>query len=420
MSGGPGSVTAVPWYACNMNSFSDRPVVVVRRSRAERRVTYALKILALISLVAVMLSAVLAFIGRIPSVAVIVIGAIFFTYVIYPLVRRLNTRFSLMWSIVLVYAGIIAVVTFGASVVVPALVDDTQSLVKSTPDIVHNAQAFFGNPHNPVIARLPAPVRAYLEKVPVQLAHVAETYAGDAASRILALLLSVVGILATVVVIPVLSVYLMIEAPDLIRALMRVLPQRAQPKAAALLRDLDSVFGGFIRGQITVGATIGACITIALLILHVKYAVLIGVTAGLFDVIPYVGAVVGFVPSVTLAFFNDGWQHALVVAVVFALIFQAEGHFIAPKIVSDSVGLSPLMVIVAILIGGELLGIAGMFLAVPIAAGLRVIVLQALPAARKPKPPMLERTDEIATEGPLSPPPPRPPATPKKAPTARA
>jgi predicted PurR-regulated permease PerM len=118
--------------------------------------------------------------------------------------------------------------------------------------------------------------------------------------------------------------------------------------------------------------------------LHVKYALLIGVVAGIFDVIPFVGAFVGAIPAVTLAFLNDGWQHALIVAVVFGLIFQAEGHFIAPRIVSESVGLTPLTVIIAILIGNELLGIVGMFLAVPVGAALRVIVLHAMPQVRRP------------------------------------
>ncbi len=350
--------------------------------------TYALKILLLIALTAVMLSAVLDFIGRIRSVAVVVVGAVFFTYAIYPLVRRLNARLPLLWSILLVYAGIVVIVAFGVSVVVPALYADSQSLVRASPQIVHNAQAFFSNPKNPLIARLPESVRAYLATVPPQLERLGQTYAATGAAGVFALLLSVFGLLATVVVIPVISVYLMIEAPGLIASALRALPARARPEALALLRDLDKVLGGFIRGQLTVGATIGACITVALLILHVKYAVLIGVAAGFFDVIPYVGALVGFVPSVTLAFFNDGWQHALIVAVVFALIFQAEGHFIAPKIVSDSVGLSPLMVIVAILIGADLLGIVGMFLAVPIAAALRVIVAHAVPGLRPSGPPV--------------------------------
>ncbi len=329
-----------------------------------------------------MLSAILSFIGRIPSVAVILVGAIFFTYVIYPAVRWLNGRMPLIWAIVVVYAGIAAVVAIAVSTVAPALFNDSQSLVKSTPQLVHKAQAFVSNPNNPLIAHLPLAARDYLTSLPAELAHKAQGYAGEAASRIVGLLASALGLLATLIVIPVLSMYLLIESPGLIRGLMRVIPPKAQPKTLAIMHDLDNVLGGFIRGQLTVGATIGVCITIALLLLHVKYAVLIGVTAGLFDVIPYVGAIVGFIPSVSLALANDGWQHALIVAVVFAAIFQAEGHFIAPRIVSDSVGLTPLMVIIAILIGGELLGIAGMFLAVPIAAVVRIVILQALPSAR--------------------------------------
>jgi len=251
---------------------------------------------------------------------------------------------------------------------------------------VHAEQHFFTDPNNPIVARLPDSVRAYLAKVPAELAQFAGGYAGTAASGVLAIVLSVVGLIATLVVIPVLAAYMIIEAPRAIRSLLYAIPERARPEAILLLRDVDRVLGGFIRGQLLVGATIGACITIALLVLHVKYAVLIGVAAGLLDVIPYVGAVVGFVPAVSLAFFNDGLQHALIVAAVFALIFQLEGHFIAPKIVSDSVGLTPLAVIVAILIGASLLGIAGMFLAVPIAGVLRVILLRALPALRQAPP----------------------------------
>lgn len=364
------------------------PTVPVRplvpRSRGERRVTYALKVLAVIVLSALILSAILSFIGRIPSVAVILVGAIFFTYVIYPAVRWLNTRLPLIWSITLVYLGIIAIVVFGVLTIAPPLYEEAQTLVKSTPGLVRNAQTFVSDPGNPVIARIPSPVRDYLATVPPQLAGLAQRYAGEATAGILTIALSVVGLIATLVVIPVLSIYIMVEAPEWIEALMRVIPAPARPEAASILHDLDTVLGGFIRGQLLVGAVIGSCITVALLLLHVKYALLIGVVAGIFDVIPFVGAFVGALPAITLAFFNDGWQHAVLVAIVFAAIFQLEGHFIAPRIVSESVGLSPLTVIIAILIGEALLGIPGMFLAVPIAAALRVILLHALPQARRP------------------------------------
>jgi predicted PurR-regulated permease PerM len=390
-----------------MNSVSDRPRIR-RRSRGERRVTYALKVLALVALAAYMLSAMLGFIARIGSVCVILVGAVFFTYAIYPLVKRLNERLHIVWSIVLVYAAIAAIAGFGIAVVVPALADDVQSLAHTAPLLVQHAQAVLADPHDPVVRRLPVAARDYLAKIPAQIAALAQRYGVEGASSVFTFVLSFVALIATVVVIPVMSAYLMIEAPTLMATFFRIVPPKWRGETRSVVHDLDAVLGGFIRGQLLVGAVIGSCITVALLLLHVRYAVLIGVAAGLFDVIPYVGSLVGFVPAVTLALFNDGWQHALVVAFVFVVIFQLEGHFIAPRIVSDSVGLSPLLVIVAILIGGELLGIAGMFVAVPIAGALRVILLHALPRARVPAvamPAPEEPKPVVATPPPVAGPP---------------
>lgn len=353
-----------------------------RRSLLERRVTLGLKIVLLIAISALVLSGVLDFIGRIRSVAVILIGAVSFTYVIYPFVRRLNARLPLIWSILIVYLALAVIIGFGAAVVLPAIVSDSQSLVKATPGFVQDAQTYLVDPDNPLIARLPQSLRDYIAALPAELVSLAQQYGGQAATRVLSLVLSTVSVLATLIVIPVLSVYLIMEAPTLLDGFMGFVPPRARAKTLAIMKDLDGVLGGFIRGQLLVGATIGTAITIMLLILHVKYAVLIGVAAGLLDIIPYVGAVVAFVPATTIAFFSDGWQHALLVAGLFALIFQLEGQFIAPRIVSDSVGLSPLFVIIAILIGGELGGIGGMFLAVPIAAILRVLALHVRPKYR--------------------------------------
>jgi predicted PurR-regulated permease PerM len=396
----------------------DRPRIR-RRSRAERRVTYALKVLTLVALAAVMLFAVLQFVGRIGSVAIVVIGAVFFTYAIYPLVKRLNTYVSLGWSIAIVYLGIGALAAFVFAFVFPALYDDVQSLAHATPSIVDGLQRQLADPKNPLVERLPEPARDYLAKVPEQLVAFGERYGAEGASRVLNFVVSIFALVATVVIIPVLSIYLMIEEQSIIAGFMRVMPEKWRPEAASVLRDLDSVLGGFIRGQILVGIVIGAFITVALLVLHVKYAVLIGVAGGIGDIIPYVGAFVGFVPAVILAFVNDGWQHALVVTIVFIAIFQLEGHFIAPKIVSDSVGLSPLTVIVAILIGGELQGVLGMFVAVPVAGILRVALLHALPRARAPvaaiaateAPPPLDLPQAVVAPAPVAP---------KKARSARA
>ena len=353
-------------------------------SRGERQVTYALKVLALISLAAFMLFNVLSFLSRISSVAVILIGAIFFTYVVYPLVRRLNERLPLSAAITIVYAAIVLVIALGIAIVVPPLTTDARDLIANAPTIEKNAVTFIADPNNPLFAHLPLSVRTYIEELPVELSNLTQKYAGEAATKAIVLLLSTVTIIATCIVIPVLSAYMMLDAENLKRYAIAAIPVKARPKTLAVVADLEKVLGGFIRGQFTVGATIGVCITVVLLLFHIKYAVLIGVFAGLFDVIPYVGAAVGFIPSVLLALFQDGVSqgalfHAVYVAIAFIAIFQLEGHFIAPKIVSDSVGLSPLWVVIAILIGGELLGIGGMFLAVPIAAMIRVLLVHFIP-----------------------------------------
>jgi predicted PurR-regulated permease PerM len=106
------------------------------------------------------------------------------------------------------------------------------------------------------------------------------------------------------------------------------------------------------------------------------------------------------VPATLIALVNDGWQHALIVAALIVGIFQLEGHVISPRVQSESVGLSPLAVIVAILIGGDLLGLAGMFLAVPAAAIVRVLALNFLPGFRRPAVPAVPHPAEPAVAAP--------------------
>jgi predicted PurR-regulated permease PerM len=378
------------------------------RSRAERRVTYWAKLALLTVLGAWILAGIFDFFGRVHAFTVIMIGAIFFTYIVYPMVRVLARRVPAIVAILIVYAGIAVIAGLAFAFLIPALASDAQALVKAYPGIVRNAQAYLADPANPLLARLPQSARDYLNSLPLQIGTLAQQYAGEAASRVLSIVLSTVSLLATVVVIPVISAYLMLEHEMLWASLLRVIPPTAQPKVRAVAGDLDGLLGGFIRGQFLVGAIVGACITVALLVTNVKYAVLIGVVAGLLNIIPFVGAIVGFVPAVLLAFFNDGWQHALVVAACFVGINQLEGHIIAPRIVSESVGLSPLMVIVAILIGGELGGLGGMFLAVPVAGVLRVLAVHLFPRyalageelrPAAPAPPPAAEAPERAAQG---------------------
>lgn len=343
-------------------------------NRAEARVTYALKVLALVTIAGFILVMVLQFLYRIKTFAIIAIGTIFFTYLIYPSIRWLRGRgVSLGGAIAIVYIAIAGVVAFFLSFVIPPLIGEVKELVVQTPSFVQNTQASIESPHSPLAHFLPESLRDWLAQLPSQFVLNVQQYATTAATSFLGILVSTFSVVGTVIIIPVLSIYLLLEGDELSRAAVGLIPNKSRAKTLRVLEDLDRVIGGFVRGQALVGATIGAAITVALLALHVPYALLIGVMAGVLDFIPYIGAIATFIPAVALAMASGGWQHGLIVAVVFAGVFQAEGQFIAPRIVSESVGLSPLVVIVAVLIGGDLLGIPGMFLAVPVAGLIRVL-----------------------------------------------
>jgi predicted PurR-regulated permease PerM len=188
-------------------------------------------------------------------------------------------------------------------------------------------------------------------------------------------------VLATLIIVPVLSAYMLIDAGDVRRNVLGLFPPKHRAKAEAIIDDLDKVVGGFIRGQLIDGAIVGAMIGVMLTIMHVPYALLIGVAAAILNFIPYAGAVVGFVPSVVIALFVNGPTNAFIVAGLFAVIQQIDGNLVAPRVLKDNVGLSPLYIILAILIGSELFGLAGTFLSVPAAAMLRVLREHLIPRA---------------------------------------
>jgi predicted PurR-regulated permease PerM len=359
-------------------------------TRGERRVTYALKILVVTVLAIYLLVGALNFFAAIRTTGLLVVGSVFFAYLIYPLVRRLNERVSVVWSILLVYAMLVLFLVFTVLLVVPPLVDQSQKLVQQFPAFVNKAQDELANPTNPLLLRIPVASRTYLASLPGQLGTFIQTYGIDAAQKTFTIVLSAVSVLATLIIVPVLSAYMLIDAGDVKRNILGLLPPKRRPKAEAIVDDLDKVVGGFIRGQLIDGAIVGTMIGVMLAIMHVPYALLIGVAAGILNFIPYAGSVVGFVPSVVIALLVNGPTNALIVAGLFAVIQQIDGNLVAPRVLKDNVGLSPLYIILAILVGSELFGLAGTFLAVPVAAMLRVLrehlIPQALSEAEAPPP----------------------------------
>ena len=221
--------------------------------------------------------------------------------------------------------------------------------------------------------------RQYLATIPAQIGTFLQTNALDTASKTLTVLLSTVSVLATVIVVPVLAAYMLLDAENIKAGFLGVVPPKNRLKAESIIADLDQVVGGFIRGQLIDGSILGAMLTVMLWATGVPYALLIGVVSGALNFIPYAGALIAFIPAVLLAFTTYGLGNAVLVAILIFVIHQIDGNFVAPRVLKENVGLSPFWIVIAILTGSELFGLPGTFLAVPVAAMIRVLFEQLLP-----------------------------------------
>jgi predicted PurR-regulated permease PerM len=139
---------------------------------------------------------------------------------------------------------------------------------------------------------------------------------------------------------------------------------------ACLARLIDDVLSAYIRGQLLLILFVGGLSTIALLIIGVPFAIVLGLIAGIFEALPYVGPILGAIPALIVALLSDPVS-AIWVAVAFFAIQQVENLILVPRISGESVKLHPAMVMVVLVMGNELAGLLGMLVAVPITATIR-------------------------------------------------
>ncbi|MFA4931075.1 MAG: AI-2E family transporter [Patescibacteria group bacterium] len=170
-----------------------------------------------------------------------------------------------------------------------------------------------------------------------------------------------------------LTFYLLLEEEGIRSFLLAVLPVKSQISAFKIWQKASVKTGNWLRGQLLISFTIGLLTYIGFSILGVKYPLVLAVIAGIANIVPYIGPIAGAIPAVLIALVQSPWL-ALGVIIVALLIQQIDSQFITPRIMGKFVGLSPVTIIVALLIGGTLAGVWGVILAIPISATIGVII----------------------------------------------
>jgi predicted PurR-regulated permease PerM len=253
---------------------------------------------------------------------------------------------------------------------VPALIGQLQALVAATPDYINNLVSFLGRRY-PDLFGEHSPLMRNLSDVETMMREGGMTVA----NTVLIGALGFVQVLLLLVVSPVVAFYLLLDWDRMLAKINAVLPREHALTIRGLARDIDAVLAGFVRGQLTVCLILGSFYAVALMAVGLQYGFLVGMAAGMLSFVPYVGSATGLVLSVGIAAFQF-WGEPfwiLVVAGIFLLGQFVEGNVLAPNLIGKSVGLHPVLLILALSVFGALFGFAGLLVAVPVAAALGVI-----------------------------------------------
>ena len=293
-------------------------------------------------------------------------------YAFDPLADRLERRGMGRTAAVSLIVGGVGLLALGAlAVVIPALISEVRGFAVEFPgyaaqahDRVTAVLASYGLSLPQGKDELLERLRTALEGVSLAALSPVGVFAGKVFSNATGTL---VGLL-NLIIVPVVFFYFLRDISGMRRGALDLVPPRLRPVAVARLDQADRVFSGYLRGQITVALILAAAYAIGLSLVGIRFGALIGIVSGLLNVIPYLGVALGLTASLVMAAVDfSGWGSVAGVLAVFAASQIAEGFFITPRIVGDKVGLSPVETIVALIIGGEFGGLAGMVLAIPVA-----------------------------------------------------
>lgn len=187
--------------------------------------------------------------------------------------------------------------------------------------------------------------------------------------------LNFIQIGGTLVLIPIITFYFLLDWNGMLSRLQQLIPLRYKQETLQIFSECNSVLRAFVKGQLLVMFLLGATYAFGLQIIGLEVGLVIGLLAGLASIIPYAGFAIGIVSAVFASFFQFGldWIHIALVIVVFMIGQLVEGYILQPFLLGDKIGLSPVAVVFAVLAGAQLAGFAGMLLALPVAAIIVVL-----------------------------------------------
>ena len=295
-------------------------------------------------------------------------------YLVSPLVGLMERWMSRTIAIALIVVVILGALSGIGIVVIPLVTQEIHDFGRRVPVYAAMLKQFYDQIFNwlqSIGVNLP---KGQIQQVLLErLPKLGELFAEHATAALKGLS-SGLATLLNFLMIPFVTFYMIKDYDRIVRTVARVLPRRHAASIGEFLARVDEILGQYLRGQMLVCTFIAVLTATGLLLFGIRYAVLLGLMAGLFNLIPYIGIAVAFSVACLVALFDaDPAGSLLKVVGVFVVVQSIEGNFLSPRVVGQRVGLHPVWVMFALVVGAHFWGFIGMLIAIPVAAVVNLL-----------------------------------------------
>jgi len=307
--------------------------------------------------------------------------AIVLVFLLGPVVSALERRGVRRWiGTIATYIVFLTVLGVVLAFLVPVVSDQVAQLGKTIPDLISRAQIGIVK----AASKLGLHVNTHDLFQSIQRN---KQHAGAFFGRLTSYTFGVLHVVVILLLGPIVAAYLLVDLPKLGRWVRALVPPARRPEAESLGNKLNTALGGYFRGQLLVALFVGVASMGGLYLIGLPYWALVGLIAGLFNLVPWIGPFIGAVPALFIAFttpvaasgqvipLRPGWPMAVGSAVVLTIVQQIDNRIITPRTVARNIRLHPLTVILSLLVGGTLLGLWGMLIAIPVVATVKILAV---------------------------------------------
>ena len=296
-------------------------------------------------------------------------------YLLNPIINYLESKnIKRLWGVLLLYLVIVGMILILAFLVIPKSSREIKRLMVDVPSYIDRASGlidFLYNEYYSTLGDLP-PIFQGVQQVIMENIVGLESMVVDGLKTFMGGIINTFSKVVSLVLTPILTLYFLVDKDYFKEKIIGLIPKRFRADSIKLSKEIDHSLSKFVRGKIIMAAYVGIATTMVLLILGIEFAIVIGFITGLADVIPYIGPFLGFLPAVFFAFLSSPIK-ALWLAIIFVLIQWSENNILAPKVIGDTTGIHPVLILLSIIVGGGVFGVMGMILGVPVVAVLIIL-----------------------------------------------